>query len=222
MTAQPHIAPAGRLAAVVVDAVPMMRAGMRASLEAARIRVAGDTPRLLEGAALTAKRRARVLVVGEPVLAEVAEVARYLEASIDAVAMIVLVSRLTRPAASELLGLGVRGFLPRATSAETLTDAVLRVAAGERVIAPALAWMLHDLEVKAHPQAHDAVAALTRRERDVLVELASGLSNAAIADRLAMSVPTVRTHLNHIYVKLDVTNRLDAVATAFGRGLTHP
>ncbi|HEV8297840.1 MAG TPA: hypothetical protein VGQ20_11100, partial [Acidimicrobiales bacterium] len=82
MTAQPHIAPAGRLAAVVVDAVPMMRAGMRASLEAARIRVAGDTPRLLEGAALTAKRRARVLVVGEPLLAEVAEVARYLEASI--------------------------------------------------------------------------------------------------------------------------------------------
>ncbi|MEZ4623049.1 MAG: response regulator transcription factor [Caldilineaceae bacterium] len=63
------------------------------------------------------------------------------------------------------------------------------------------------------------VEPLTDREREVLRLLAAGLSNAAIAEQLVVAVGTVKTHLKHIYGKLDVQSRTQAVAQARVRDL---
>ncbi len=61
---------------------------------------------------------------------------------------------------------------------------------------------------------------LTEREQDVLVVLTKGLSNKEIADTLCISEKTVKTHLNNIFRKLDVTRRLQAILFAIRRGIT--
>jgi DNA-binding NarL/FixJ family response regulator len=64
-----------------------------------------------------------------------------------------------------------------------------------------------------------SVPALTNREREVLMLLADGLGNKQIAARLGISTNTVKTHLEQLFEKLDVSTRAEAVATAVKRGL---
>jgi DNA-binding NarL/FixJ family response regulator len=207
-------------AAVVVDPLPLLRIGLRATLQSARIRVEGEAARAIEGAGLAVERHADLLIVGEPEPDDIAEAIRYAATATVTMHVVVLVSRLTRAGVSSLLELGVRGFLPRATSGDELNDSIHRVLAGERVMSPSLAWMLHELEVATDPAHASGTVALTPRERAVLTVLTSGASNAEIADRLSMSLPTVRTHLSRMYAKLGVSSRLEAVAKAFSHGLT--
>lgn len=93
---------------------------------------------------------------------------------------------------------------------------------GERdlvtVLQPALA-ALHRRGQPRDPAAVDAVAALTRREREVLVLLAAGHTAAGIGHRLAISPRTVRKHLEHLYAKLGEHDRLAAVELARRAGL---
>ena len=65
-------------------------------------------------------------------------------------------------------------------------------------------------------------SALTPRETEILQLIARGLSNRAAAETLGLSRATVRTHLEHIYAKLDVSNRTEAVTEAIRRGLIEP
>lgn len=102
----------------------------------------------------------------------------------------------------------VAGFLPKDTRAEELVDAVRRVAAGDRVIDPALA--LKALEVPANP--------LSPREAEVLRRFAAGDGPAEIAAALFLSYGTVRNYLAAAVTKLGARNRVDAVRIAAGAG----
>ncbi|MCB1815091.1 MAG: response regulator transcription factor, partial [Candidatus Competibacteraceae bacterium] len=105
---------------------------------------------------------------------------------------------------------GAKGYLLKDTRREDLLDCIRRVYAGETCIPPALTAKL---------AAGISNETLTRRELDVLMLLAHGKSNKEIAAQLYISETTVKSHLRHIFTKLNVLSRTEAIAAASRRGL---
>jgi DNA-binding NarL/FixJ family response regulator len=111
---------------------------------------------------------------------------------------------------------GASGFLSKTRSIDEVTAAVRAVAAGESVISPELLARL--LPRFGRGKTHTADD-LTEREREVLALVAEGLSNAAIAERLVVSVHTVRNHIASLSGKLGAHSKLEALSIAVRRGL---
>ncbi|MGH3646976.1 MAG: response regulator [Micromonosporaceae bacterium] len=121
---------------------------------------------------------------------------------------------------------GASGFLAKDVPAEELVLAIHTVAAGEAVVAPRILRRLLDKFADHLP---DPAAApprrfddLTQREREVLVLVARGLSNAEIAAELRVSETTVKTHVGHLLTKLGLRDRVQAVVLAYESGLVRP
>ena len=119
---------------------------------------------------------------------------------------------------------GATGFLLKTAPAEQLVAAVRVAAAGEAMLAPSITRRLLDEFVRrpSSRTAPPAVAALTEREREVLVLVARGLSNQEIAQALVVSEGTVKSHLNRLLAKLGVRDRVQAVVLAYEAGLVRP
>jgi len=117
----------------------------------------------------------------------------------------------------EALENGCSGFVEKSRTVEELLGAVRGAAAGEAVLSPAL---LSRLMSRVHRGAEPRLGAdLTARELEVLGLVAEGLSNAAIAKRLWLSVNTVRNHVANLLGKLGVHSKLEALAVATREGL---
>lgn len=119
---------------------------------------------------------------------------------------------------------GAAGFLLKSVQAPALLDAIRRVAAGEAVLAPEVTRRLLAAFVDARPETTRSAAPawladLTARERDVLVCLGQGLSNADIAAALTISAATTKTHVSRVLTKLDCTSRTQAAILAREAGL---
>jgi len=110
---------------------------------------------------------------------------------------------------------GATGYLLKDAPGEELLRAVRAVAQGETILSPSVAGRLVD-QVR-NPQQD----ALSQRELEILALVAAGTTNREIAGELFISEATVKTHLLHIYEKLEVPDRAAAVAEAFKRGLLH-
>jgi len=105
---------------------------------------------------------------------------------------------------------GASGFLLKDTRPEEIVAAVRRVAAGDPMLSPQITRRLMDrvvTEAGAYERARRSLAALSPRERDVVLAIAEGRSNAEIATGLNMSVATVKAHVTHILTKLGLGNR---------------
>jgi DNA-binding NarL/FixJ family response regulator len=113
---------------------------------------------------------------------------------------------------SEALDVGARGFVLKEAPLPDLVRAVERVAAGDAYVDPVLAGVLVSAQT-------DKVPSLTQREREVLRELADGLSNEEIGKRLFISPETVRTHVRKAMAKLEADTRTQAVAKALRQSL---
>jgi DNA-binding NarL/FixJ family response regulator len=111
------------------------------------------------------------------------------------------------------LSLDVDALVPRTIDADALVAAVRKAVGGDRVVDPAV------LTGGEAEEPTEAASALTEREREVLVLLAEGHSNREIASSLFVSLPTVKTHLAHIYAKLGAKNRNEALGRAVAGGL---
>jgi two-component system nitrate/nitrite response regulator NarL len=116
----------------------------------------------------------------------------------------------------DALKLGASGFLTKAATIDAICDAVASAARGATVLAPevqsGLAGELRSRELKQR-------TVLSEREAQVLAMIAEGLSAPAIAERLYISPSTVKTHVQNLFEKLDVSDRAAAVAQAMRHGL---
>ena len=117
---------------------------------------------------------------------------------------------------------GASGFLLKDAPAEELVRAVRVVAAGEAVLAPSTTRRLVETFARQRPPAPLPGEPLTERERDVLVAMSAGLSNAEVGRQLFIAESTVRTHVNRLLTKLGVRDRLQAVVLAYECGLVRP
>lgn len=128
---------------------------------------------------------------------------------------------------AQALHAGASGFLGKDVSAEALLDGIRTVASGEALLSPAatralIAQFLASTEPEVPVRADERLAALTGREREVLVLAAEGMSNAEIAHRLVVSPLTVRTHIQRAITKLRARDRTQLVVIAYRTGLVRP
>jgi DNA-binding NarL/FixJ family response regulator len=125
----------------------------------------------------------------------------------------------------EALRAGASGFLLKRTPAEELIAGIRIVAGGDALLAPSVTRRLIDhfaSHEDASPGERPSLDHITERELDVLTLIGRGLSNAEIAEQLVLSEGTVKTHVKHIFAKLDLRDRTQAVIFAYDHGLVEP
>ena len=122
---------------------------------------------------------------------------------------------------------GAAGFLLKDTPPLELIAAVRVVAAGEAMLSPGVTRRLihqftHENRAGRRAEARARLDGLTGREREVLVEVARGLSNQEIGERLHLGYGTVKTHVSHLLTKLDCRDRAQLVMVAYEAGIARP
>ena len=124
----------------------------------------------------------------------------------------------------DALRAGASGFLLKDVTAERLFDAVRVVAGGDALLAPGVTRRLISEFAQRRPTVtgQSELSSLTRRENEVLLLVAEGLSNTEIAARLVVSEETVKTHVSRMLSKLGLRDRTQAVITAYESGLVVP
>jgi DNA-binding NarL/FixJ family response regulator len=142
----------------------------------------------------------------------------------DPPAVIVLTTFDADGAVFRALAAGAIGFLLKDTPPQDLISAVRRAAAGDAILSPAVTRQVIDrLSEQDRTSDRDAAAhrlrGLTEREREVLIEIGLGHTNAEIAQRLHMSEATVKSHVTHLFEKLAATNRVQLAIAAFRAGI---
>ena len=117
---------------------------------------------------------------------------------------------------------GASGFLLKDVKPEALAEAVRVVAEGEALLSPSVTRRLIE-EFARTPDVHGSpppeIDTLTEREREVLELIGKGLSNREIADHLVLSMATVKTHVNRLFMKLSLRDRAQAVVVAYESGI---
>ena len=198
-----HEVLASSLARVLDDEPDLMSVGVAGTLERARSMIVTTAPdvvlldhRLPDGDGVAAISELRALRPSIKVVVLTASAADHvLVAAIEA---------------------GASGFVSKSRSLGELTAAVRAAATGEAVISPELlARLLPRLSPSGRPRHQE----LTEREREVLGLVADGLSNAIIAERLVVSVHTVRNHVANLSAKLGAHSKLEALSIAVREGL---
>jgi two-component system, NarL family, nitrate/nitrite response regulator NarL len=202
-------------AAVVVDEMPLVRSGLAAITVAAGVRTVAAVRTAREAFEILGGDPDCLLVCGTAADREPAEIARRLRTLRPTPPAVLLLapgdeSVAAYAAAAGFLGVGLR------TAEETEIAALVEAAlGGERRVSPALHADLGALR----PLADRAEPLLSAREREVLVLVAEGHDNRAIATRLAISPATVKSHLVRIYGKLGAADRREAVGRAVQLGI---
>jgi DNA-binding NarL/FixJ family response regulator len=206
------------LRVLIVDDHPVVRDGLRGLFAGdPEFEVVGDAADGREAIARAEVYRPDVILMDlrMPVMDGVAATREICSRDLDAKVLIVT----TYDTESDVLPAieaGATGYVLKDTPRHELRRAVKAAAAGESVLSPPVARRLLG-QVRRPSQ-----GTLSDRELEILLMVARGSTNKRIAAGLFISEATVKTHLLHIYEKLEVNDRAAAVAAGYERGLLHP
>lgn len=202
------------ISVLLVDDHPVVRSGLRAVLDGEAVHVVGEAATGEEAITLAAHLRPDVVLcdlrLGDGI--DGIRTTTALRALIPAPVVVILT---TFDRDAEILGAieaGAAGYLLKDVAPETIIDGIRRAAAGDTVLAP-------DLASRVLKGMRNPLPRLTDREIEVLRLLAQGASNKEIARALFVTEATVKSHLAHIFTKLDVDSRSRAVHIARETGL---
>ncbi len=223
-------APAGArpIRVLVVDDQELVRAGFCVILDSADgISVAGEAA---DGAAALAQAAALrpdvvLMDVRMPGMDGLEATRRLTSANASPPKIVILTTFDLDDYVYEALRAGASGFLLKDSPRADLIAAVRAAAAGDALLAPSVTRRLIEAFARRPPEAAPApsrLAALTARERDVLLLLARGRSNAEVAAALFVSEATVKTHVGNLLAKLGLRDRVQAVILAYETGIVRP
>jgi DNA-binding NarL/FixJ family response regulator len=211
----------------VVDDQPLIRAGFAMVLAAAEdIEVVGEAENGAEALDLLDRVEADVVImdIRMPVMDGIRATEELMRRE-KPPGVLVLTTFDNDEDAFAALRAGAGGFLLKNAPAAEVVGAIRVVAAGESVVAPRITRLLLDQVADRLAPANgqsERLNVLTARERDVLSQVARGLSNAEVAAELYVAEATVKTHLGNLMAKLHLRDRAQAVAFAYESGLVRP
>ena len=213
---------------LLVDDQQLVRTGFRMILaDEEDIEVVGEASNGSEAVEVAGKISPDVVVmdIRMPIMDGVEATSRLGEAD-DPPRVLVLTTFDADNHVVEALRAGASGFLLKDVPPDEFVRALKIVAAGEALIAPSVTRRLLDRFAKLSVPADEAYAErlrqLTEREREVLKLVAQGLSNREVAERLVLAEPTVKTHVSHLLLKLDLRDRAQLVVLAYEVGIVRP
>ena len=215
------------LSIVIADDQPLVRAGLRMIIDAADgMRVVAEASDGRE--AIDAVRRTHpdvmLIDIRMPVLDGI-EATRQITATSKTPPRVVILTTFDLDEyVYGALRAGASGFLLKDVSPEQLIAGIRTVAGGESLLAPSVTTRLIRtvVETQDHAPVPAAMEELTSREVEILKLVASGLSNAEIANELVLSHATVKTHVTRVLTKLGLRDRVQAVVLAYETAIIRP
>jgi DNA-binding NarL/FixJ family response regulator len=215
------------ISVALVDDQPLIRAGLRMILESqSDLTVCGEGEDGAQAVELarTAHPDIMLMDVRMPGGDGIQAIAGVLSAS-RSTRIVMLTTFDVEDYVYEALRAGASGFLVKDIAPEQLVEGVRAILRGDMLLAPSITRRLVEGYVRRAPRRPDdarELGSLTGRERDVLTELAHGLSNAEIGLKLHVSEGTVKTHVSRLLAKLGLRDRVQAVIAAYELGFVRP
>ncbi len=206
---------------LIADDHPVFRFGMRALLETeADIEVVGEASTGDEAVTMTSELQPDVVLmdITMPGMNGIEATRQILDKHPKT--GVLMVTMLDDDSLLPAMRAGARGYLLKGAEGEETLRAIRAVAHGEAIFSPAIAERLTQVISEPPPdKAKSPFPELTPREHEVLAMISQGMSNAEIAERLTLSLKTVRNHVSNILNKLQVSDRLQAALRAREAGL---
>jgi DNA-binding NarL/FixJ family response regulator len=215
------------LRVLVADDQELVRAGFCVILEAAGFTVVGEAADGEAAVALAASERPDVVLmdIRMPVMDGLEATRRITSSGDGAPKVVILTTFDLDDYVYEALRAGASGFLLKDAPRADLAAAIRVAAAGDALLAPSVTRRLIEAFARRPAPAAPSpsrLASLTPRERDILLLVARGQSNAEIARDLVVSEATVKTHVGHLLAKLGLRDRVQAVILAYETGAVTP
>jgi DNA-binding NarL/FixJ family response regulator len=207
---------------LLVDDDLLMRAGLRLIVQqTSDLTISGEAADGQQAVAAARRDRPDVVVmdVRMPVMDGI-EATRQITAGTDPPKVLVLTTFELDEYVFNALQAGASGFLLKRSPPEQLIDGIRTVAAGDALLSPSVTRRLIEaFSSRPSRRENPRFADMTDREREVLVAIASGLSNEELAETLFISANTVKTHVKRVLTKLGARDRVQAVVMAYEGGL---
>jgi DNA-binding NarL/FixJ family response regulator len=215
------------LRAVIADDQALVRTGFRMILTADGIDVVAEAANGTEAIAAVRRTRPDVVLmdIRMPQMDGLEATRQIMNSGADETRVLILTTYDLDHYVYAALTAGASGFLLKDVSPEHLVAAVRLVRSGDALLAPTITRRLVERFARRDDTGaalHRDLSELTPRELEVLRLLATGLSNAELADRLTLSATTVKTHVARILSKLGLRDRVQAVVLAYETGLISP